>query len=78
MIKRILAVLLAVLTVVCFASCKKDADNTKTSGVSSNGIDEYTSDLDVEDLEGYQFRMLVRPAPSFPDQYVQEDSDDPI
>ncbi len=78
-LKKFIALALSLLAVISFAGCKDDKDSGK-SNEEYSGVDSsvYTDDLDIQDFDGYNFRMLVRPAPSFSDQYVEQDSDDPV
>ncbi len=74
--KRILTIMLAALMIFC-VSCKKEDEkitNAETIGLS---VDDYTKDLWVEDYDGYNFRILVRPG-YVTDQYLEEESDDPV
>ena len=66
------------IAAVLFTGCKKEAANTDTEkGDVQNTIDSYTDDLVVNDYEGYDFRILIRPGQTT-DQYVEEGSSDPI
>ncbi len=77
-VKKIAALALSVLALASFAGCK---DDKKDNGTNENliGFDdtEYTKDLEVADYDGYQFRILIRPGKTT-DQYLEEDSDDPV
>jgi len=75
--KKLFALALAALMLFC-VSCKKDGGKTNDGNVSGEyEISDYTSDLWVEDYDGYNFRILVRPS-YVSDQYLEEDSDDPV
>ncbi len=75
-VKKLLAVLAAGILVFSIG-CKKEEktiSNNENTGLSA---DDYTNDLWVEDYDGYNFRILVRPA-YVTDQYLEEESDDPV
>lgn len=74
--KKILALIFALLMVITIAACK---DDKKSSGSKANlgELDEYTSDLAVADYDGYNFRILIRPG-MVEDQYVAEETADII
>ena len=74
--KKTLALILACIMLFC-VSCKKDDDTNGTNVSGEYEISDYTSDLWVEDYDGYNFRILVRPG-FVNDQYLEEDSDDPV
>ena len=66
------------IAAVLFTGCKKEAANTDTENNDlQNTIDSYTDDLVVNDYEGYDFRILIRPGQTS-DQYVEEGSSNPI
>lgn len=66
------------IAAVLFTGCKKQAANTDTENNDlQNTIDSYTDDLVVNDYEGYDFRILIRPGQTS-DQYVEEGSSNPI
>jgi len=80
--KKLIVLFLSVIAIFCFASCKEDIDenvnetNTENESVETDALD-YTKDLVVEDYEGYNFRILIRPG-KVSDQYLEEDSDDSV
>ena len=89
MLKRILAALLASVTLFTLVSCKPgeekppvdDPDPTQDEQPADepddNGEEEidYLSDLSNEKYDGYNFRMLLRKG-NIKDQYLEEDSAD--
>jgi len=75
--KRIFALILAGIMLFC-VSCKKDDGKANDGkGAGEYETSDYTSDLWVEDYDGYNFRILIRPGQTS-DQYVEEGSSDPI
>jgi len=77
--KKLIALSLSVIALLSFASCKDEKSKDSNSKSDSVGFDasEYTSDLEVADYDGYNFRILIRPGKTT-DQYLEEDSDDPV
>ncbi len=67
-------VLLLVIVSVVMTGCAGNSDD-KNNGQTEYKIDDYTSHLAVEDYDGYDFRILVRPN-SVTDQYVEEETAD--
>ncbi len=76
-LKRIIALVLSLFAIVAFAGCKEE--KTKNSNEDLVGFDDsdYTKDLEVANYDGYEFRILIRPGKTS-DQYLEEDSDDPV
>jgi len=74
---KILAILLAAVMLFCVSCKKDDTASGKDTGSGEYEFGDYTSDLWVEDYDGYNFRILIRPGKTA-DQYVEEDSADPI
>ncbi len=77
-LKRTLA-LLASLLLVATVGCSKNGDGDKKNGGSGANVgdDPYTENLEVNNYDGYNFRILIRPS-NIADQYVGEGSADPI
>ncbi len=78
-LKKFYALSLSVIAVLGFAGCKEEKNKDSNNNTHSEGYDasEYTSDLEVADYDGYNFRILIRPGKTT-DQYLEEDSDDPV
>ena len=75
-LRRLLCVVLALLAVVAFSSCKDD--KKKSSGVEVGDADlNYLSHIEVEDMDGYEFRILSRSG-MVQNQYVEEETGDII
>lgn len=79
-IKRLLCVMLALMMVaVIMASCKKDEVKKTSAGISSEAELSYLDHIEFEDMDGYNFRMFVRPGSGMmEDQYVEVETGDII
>ena len=75
--KRIIALVLSVLALFAFAGCKEEKKDKNNEDLVGFDDTDYTKDLEVADYDGYKFRILIRPGKT-PDQYLEEDSDDPV
>ena len=74
--RKSLAFLAAALMLTC-VGCKKSDNKKKNTDVNIDENDPYTSDLEIEDYNGYNFRILIRPS-QVSDQYLEEGTGDPI
>ena len=74
--KRLLCVLLALITLLTFAACKKD-DDKNNKGSASDADYSYLSHIEIEDMDGYNFRILTRSG-MLSNQYVEEETGDII
>ncbi len=80
--KKILALTASLLVVATFTvGCgnlfqKEDEKKRNTEGLNI-GEDDFTENLDIQDYDGYNFRILIRPG-QVKDQYLEEGSADPI
>ena len=75
-LRNILCSLLAVAALLTFTSCKKD-ETAKESNSNISGDTSIISHIEVEDMDGYNFRILTRPN-MIADQYVEEETGDII
>ena len=78
--KKILFVMLAlVFALVSMSACKKAENKVNLSNVVVNSDLSYLDHIEFEDMEGYNFRMLVRPGTGMSeDQYVETETGDII
>ncbi len=76
-LKRLLCIILAALTVLIFASCGKDEEKETNSGIVNEADLSFLSHIDIEDMEGYNFRILTRSG-MLKDQLVEEETGDII
>ncbi len=74
--RKPLALLAAALMLTCIG-CKKSETQKNNTDVTIDENDPYTSNLEINNYDGYNFRMLVRPS-WIKDQYLEEGSGDPI
>ena len=75
--KRLIAlVLAAAASTMIFAGCSKE-EKKKDDFVISDSDKEFISHIEVEDMDGYNFRILTRPGMTN-DQYVEEETGDII
>ena len=74
--RKSLALLAAALMLTC-VGCKKSETKKNNTDVVIDENDPYTSNLEINDYDGYNFRMLVRPS-QIKDQYLEEGTGDPI
>ena len=74
--KKLLILSLALITALSFTACKDD-DKKKGSNnaINISTDDEYTSHIDFQDYEGYEFRILTRKN-QLKSQYVEEETGD--
>ena len=75
--KRLACIILALLCAVFITACKEEKKNTNKKDFSVNQHDEYISKLDVQDFDGYNFRILTRQN-MLKNQYVEEETGDII
>ena len=74
--KKILMLLSAVSVCLMFSAC--GGEETKKDGIEATDYDKsFISHIEVEDMEGYNFRLLTRPGLTT-DQYVEEETGDII
>ena len=76
-LKRTIAIISSLLLLTCIGCSKKEDEKNKSGNSGEITIDKYTEDLDIQDYEGYNFRILIRPN-SITDQYVEEGSGDVV
>ena len=75
--KKFVAIILALLCAVCITACKEDKKDDNKKDYNVNRQDEYVSSLEVQDFDGYNFRILTRQN-MLKDQYVEEETGDII
>ena len=77
--QKIIFALLALVTVLMiFASCTEKSEDKEEFEISTSDAD-YLSHIEIEDMNGYEFRILTRPSDSWvEDQYVEEETGDII
>jgi len=75
--KNLLCIALAVLAVLMFASCDKDEEKETNGDFISEADMSFLSHIDIEDMEGYNFRILTRSG-MIKDQFVEEETGDII
>ena len=71
--RNLFCILLALVSVLAFSSCKEEKKEKDTFKVETN--DEYIASLDIQDFDGYEFRILARKG-MVSDQYVEEETGD--
>lgn len=76
-LKRTIAIISSLLLLTCIGCSKKEDEKNKSGNSGEITIDKYTEDLDIQDYDGYTFRILIRPN-SITDQYVEEGSGDVV
>ena len=75
-LRKSLAFLAAALMLTC-VGCKKSETQKNNTDVTIDENDPYTSNLEIKDYDGYNFRILIRPS-NIKDQYLEEGTGDPI
>ena len=73
--RKIICLLLALALALTFAGCAKEEKEETSITVSKD--DEYTSHLNIEDYDGYEFRILSRKG-YMDDQFITEETGDII
>ena len=73
--KRVTLFILALLAALSITACKQEKDNKKKSNFDVDASDEFISQLDVQDFNGYEFRILTRQN-MLNDQFVEEETGD--
>ncbi len=76
-LKRLFCIILAALTVLIFVSCGKDEEKETNSGIVSEADLSFLSHIDIEDMGGYNFRILTRSG-MIKDQFIEEETGDII
>ena len=78
--KRIMCLIIAlVCAAAVMTSCKDEKKKGKNSDIFTNADLSYLDHIEIEDMDGYNFRMLVRPGGGMmEDQYVESESGDII
>ena len=75
-LRKSLAILASALMLTC-VGCKKSETQKNNTDVTIDENDPYTSNLEINNYDGYNFRILIRPS-WVSDQYLEEGSGDPI
>ena len=75
-LRRIACAFLAAASVFTMAACKKE-EKEKVEYVATDADTEWLSHIEVEDMDGYEFRILTRPGMTS-DQYVEAQTGDII
>ena len=75
--KKLLCILLSVLAIICLASCGDDEKEEKELATLTNADLDFISHIEVEDMDGYNFRILTRSG-MLDSQYVEEETGDII
>ncbi len=77
--KRITAIFLALAALLVFSACGKTDKKTGDDFTISDADKAYLGHIEEEDMDGYNFRIYVRPSTSMvADQYVEEETGDII
>lgn len=76
-LKRILCFSVALLAVLTICGCKKTEEKKKTNYTLVDSDKELLSHIEIEDMNGYNFRILTRSGFTS-DQYVEEETGDII
>ena len=77
-LRKIACILLAALTVFTVAACKKEEKKTEVY-MPTDADGAWLSHIEVEDMEGYNFRIMTRSGNAMrADQYVEEQTGDII
>lgn len=69
-LRKSLAILASALMLTC-VGCKKSETQKNNTDVTLDENDPYTSNLKINDYDGYNFRILIRPS-QINDQYLEE------
>ncbi len=72
--KKIACLVLSLLTILAVTACKKEEKKGGTSAQIDTD-DEYLQHIQIEDYDGYEFRILARKG-LITDQYVEEETGD--
>ena len=75
--KKILFSLLAIMVLIFTVACSEEEGTARDSSNLLDADFSYLDHIEIEDMEGYNFRMLVRPGMET-DQYVEEETGDII
>ena len=75
--KKILIFALALLTALSFTACKEEKKKNNNTQTNINTQDEFLSHIDIQDYDGYNFRILTRKN-QLKGQYVEEETGDII
>ena len=75
--KKLLCILLSVLAIICLASCGDDEKEEKELATLTNADLDFISHIEVEDMDGYNFRILTRSG-MLDSQFVEEETGDII
>ena len=73
--KNKLSLLFVLLAVICVFSSCGSSDSDTGDRTASDADREYLDYIGIEDMNGYNFRMLLRPG-MIVDQYVEEETGD--
>jgi len=77
-LKNILLTIL-VLSLILLTACNNEAEDEKEKFDLSGNDASFLSHIEIEDMNGYEFRILTRPGESWvSDQYVEEETGDII
>lgn len=75
---KLLCILLSACMIV-LSGCAKNDKSEKEEYITSDLDSDYLSHIEIEDMDGYEFRILTRPGESWvADQYVEEETGDII
>ena len=75
--KKFLLILLALTALIFAVACGEETATSGGDSVLFKTDYSYLDHIEIEDMEGYNFRMLVRPN-MVTDQYVEEETGDII
>ena len=75
--KRYVCLALALLMIFVLASCGEKGNNEKESANFSDVDTDFVSHIEIEDMDGYNFRILTRSG-MLKDQFIEEETGDII
>ncbi len=75
--RKLLCLLLAVVAVFTFAACGKDEKEKDNNDFTGSADLSFLDHVEIEDMDGYNFRILTRPN-MIENQYVEEETGDII
>ncbi len=76
--KKLMCLVLALLAVFAFVACSGNKDEEREKGIVTDADLSFLSHIEIEDMDGYNFRILTRPNNMISNQYVEEETGDII
>ena len=75
--RNFLCILLVLATILCFASCNKEEKEKNQTDFTSDADLSFLEHVEIEDMDGYNFRILTRSG-MIKNQFVEEETGDII